>query len=418
MAKKKSKKKGPSRKAKKLAKLDRLLNALELSDVFYKLPFLKEGIFEKRSHVPICVRTKGSFPSKDLEERVRRSVDRRIRKVNFTIPAVSGEVRLNWYLESAFHLTLQLDNMFEEKHESRMKEVPGDKARALRELWAAFNIEVYDRALEMLGDNSQLEVIHEDDITKWWLGCSISLEGTFDHPTVFVNIECRLASQYRVMHNGSNRVAFSLPNITHLVNESKEIEWAPAIFNGASEKPVKVVIQRHALQRIRERLCVNSDSWELHVHLCIVKSVRAPTFSPPSRGDFMIEFRLPGSGGKWVKVGYFVGYFVGEFALISTFLFITNQGTPESKRLKEVLNLGRREIEYTNLDTLSAFQDSDLLDDEELTGLFLKAGLEHLLELDDLDLKGRGNGLNITKDLKKIIFPERISISSLTSVER
>src|SRR6185369_8303135 len=67
--------------------------------------------------------------------------------------------------------------------------------------------------------------------------------------------------------------------------------------------------------------------------------------------------------------------------IITTFLFLTMQGTPEAQRLARKLKLRRMDIEYQRLDELETFLNTDLRNDPLLAELFEECGCGHLLRL-------------------------------------
>lgn len=82
----------------------------------------------------------------------------------------------------------------------------------------------------------------------------------------------------------------------------------------------------------------------------------------------------------------------GERVVLTTFLFLTMQGTPEYRLLGERLGLSRADIEYHRLDRAERFFQTDLCLDKDLAGRLGECGLGHLLEpagdFDPLLLRG------------------------------
>ena len=76
-----------------------------------------------------------------------------------------------------------------------------------------------------------------------------------------------------------------------------------------------------------------------------------------------------------------LGSVIDDKVLIRTFLFLTMQGTPESRLLHDRLGARRHEIERLRLDELATFLDTDLADDPELTRIFTDCGCGHLFHL-------------------------------------
>jgi hypothetical protein len=72
-----------------------------------------------------------------------------------------------------------------------------------------------------------------------------------------------------------------------------------------------------------------------------------------------------------------------DFVFVKTFLFLTMQGTPESKCLRQKLRLSRNDIEYFKLDSLFTLAWSDLGEDPEVRRALAECGCDYLLDLAD-----------------------------------
>jgi hypothetical protein len=132
---------------------------------------------------------------------------------------------------------------------------------------------------------------------------------------------------------------------------------------------------------MKERLCVQKISF---INMLLKDSLSEPRFVRRTGDDFLIEVRL-----GFDKLGYLVGTVSGGIVLLRTFLFLTMQGTPESDRLRAELRLHRADIEYTMLDSLRAFANSDMSKDETLVRVFEKCGCGHLFSILDLEDQAR-----------------------------
>ncbi len=136
--------------------------------------------------------------------------------------------------------------------------------------------------------------------------------------------------------------------------------------------PLKVYIQKHALQRITDRL----DSIKLTtLQLPLFDSINEPIAHIVKPGKFLLEMRL-----NKVKVGYFVATVEGNALLIRTFLFITNNGTPEGHRLKEQTGLQMLDKKYLAIDKLSSFVAKEVAENAEIRAIFEKADCGYLFD--------------------------------------
>lgn len=138
----------------------------------------------------------------------------------------------------------------------------------------------------------------------------------------------------------------------------------------------KVYIQHHALQRLEERLGVlpgvtHHAIYELFGNKEIVFQNQGATS--------LVEFWL-----YEVKIGYLVCSLAEDKIVIRTFLFLTNDGTPEGKRLSELTKLELLDKEYLGIDTLEGFLSFNIAEDERLSALFTKAGCGGLLDLSEI----------------------------------
>jgi hypothetical protein len=146
-----------------------------------------------------------------------------------------------------------------------------------------------------------------------------------------------------------------------------------------SEIPLKVYIQSHALRRLCERIdCVETPI----LHHFLFQSIGNLQSNVLENGRILVEYLIFD-----VKVGYLVLDLVEGIALIRTFLFLTNNGTPEGERLHKSTGLEIIEKKYLSIDKLSTFTLTDLKDDEELKELFTSTGCGCLFELADKDLE-------------------------------
>jgi len=92
----------------------------------------------------------------------------------------------------------------------------------------------------------------------------------------------------------------------------------------------------------------------------------------------LVAFRLFNT-----KVGYLLAEYIDDAVLIHTFLFITNNGTPEGQKLTELTGLGKLDKKYLAIDKLSSFVKSDIGKNEKLKSIFEKAGCSSLLDIEE-----------------------------------
>ncbi len=134
--------------------------------------------------------------------------------------------------------------------------------------------------------------------------------------------------------------------------------------------PIKTFIQRHAIQRMNERLDSIAPGSLL---LTIFNSIRKPTIINLSPKKMLIEVH-------WtkIKVGYFVATLERDSLLIRTFLFLTNNDTPEGELLMNLTGLELLDKQYLAIDKLSTFMSAEVSENSQIREIFDKAACSDL----------------------------------------
>jgi hypothetical protein len=144
------------------------------------------------------------------------------------------------------------------------------------------------------------------------------------------------------------------------------------LHNVHSGTRYEVFIQMHALKRLSERLdCMSIDL----LHINLYYSAKRPKAFKDVHGTVYIEYRL-----FKTKLGYLKATVLDGKIIIRTFLFLTNNGTPEGDKLQEIYGLGKLDKTYLALDKLSSFMNTQLGSTAELRALFEQAGCQSLLD--------------------------------------
>lgn len=201
------------------------------------------------------------------------------------------------------------------------------------------------------------------------------------------------------------QVTFNIPKV---FNEKKidrfaPLEMPPSAFGSkwkGVDKPVPVMIQEHALNRLDERLGCNVFGY---VEQEMVESLANPVIHITPDGKLLVELRI-----KDKKAGYFLTDMDENLIFIRTFLFLTNANTPEGHKLREQIGLRKEDVKYLKLDNLTTLMNSDIMDDKLLCDTFRNAGCESLLilceELKDSDFWSQnGEDKKIADKLKNYI---------------
>lgn len=138
-------------------------------------------------------------------------------------------------------------------------------------------------------------------------------------------------------------------------------------------KEMPVYIQMHALDRLAERL---DDVITGILFFNLYTSLKSLKVCKNRKGELLFEFSLFGK-----KVGYFVAIVIGQQILLRTFLFLTNNGTPEGEKLHANTGIMKEDKIFLQIDKLSTFLESDLKNNERLKAIFIDAGCASLFEV-------------------------------------
>jgi len=143
-----------------------------------------------------------------------------------------------------------------------------------------------------------------------------------------------------------------------------------------TDETLPLYIQRHALQRLDERLGLQANNVHAHLFFSLFDQ---PVNYVLGNGCTLIEFNM-----YEYKVGYLVTILHDDKLVIRSFLFLTNDGTPEGRKLRALTGLAKRDKKYLEIDKLSTFTAYRIHEDEELSALFREAGCGSLLDAKSL----------------------------------
>jgi hypothetical protein len=133
-----------------------------------------------------------------------------------------------------------------------------------------------------------------------------------------------------------------------------------------------VYVQSHAFIRLYERLdCFGQDVLFMDLYM----SLRICKIYKQGSNPFLIEYYIENT-----KLGYLVADIHEGIVVVHTFLFLTQNGTPEGQKLQAVTGLGKLDKEFLAIDKLSTFHATDIEANEEIKQLFIAAGCGSLFE--------------------------------------
>lgn len=159
---------------------------------------------------------------------------------------------------------------------------------------------------------------------------------------------------------------------------SLQVKFRPSAIGLQSDtdEALPLYIQRHALQRLDERLGLRAENVHAHLFFSLYDQ---PVNYVLVDGRTLIEFNM-----YEYKVGYLVTIMEDDKLVILSFLFLTNDGTPEGRKLRAITGLAKRDKKYLEIDKLSTFTAYRIHEDKELSELFRQAGCGSLLEAEAL----------------------------------
>lgn len=105
-------------------------------------------------------------------------------------------------------------------------------------------------------------------------------------------------------------------------------------------------------------------------------SFKGPVKAIRFKGTLLIPYYL-----LLQKAGYFVCEVHEGKLILTTFLFLTNNDTPEGDKLYRLYQLTRNDKDYLAINKLSSFVTSDIAQNPEAKKLFIDAGCESLFQI-------------------------------------
>ena len=175
-----------------------------------------------------------------------------------------------------------------------------------------------------------------------------------------------------ILHNGERRRAFRC-GASLGTQGVKWVDVRASLFGINESGKYPLYVQSHAIRNLHERVPIGDGGF---VHDAMWQSLNSPKVTQNHKGEYLIEY--------WFfdyKLGYFVAEVVEQSILVTTFLFLTMQGTPEAISLFDHLRLRRPDIEQLGLDSLGNYLFTDLQEDSELVRIFETCGCGHLLKM-------------------------------------
>ncbi|WP_345951290.1 hypothetical protein ABDD95_07620 [Mucilaginibacter sp. PAMB04274] len=193
--------------------------------------------------------------------------------------------------------------------------------------------------------------------------------------TIFVHLFKPIISNIAI--NGRKREIIAVNRfVPRGVSLQVKIRPSAIGLQSVADDPLPLYIQRHALQRLDERLGLQANNVHAHLFFSLFEQ---PLNYVLGNGCTLIEFNM-----YEYKVGYLLTTLHDDKLVIRSFLFLTNDGTPEGRKLRQLTGLVKYDKKYLGIDKLSTFTAYKIHEDEELSSLFNEAGCGSLLDARNL----------------------------------
>lgn len=281
-----------------------------------------------------------------------------------------GEILLSWYLSEGLILLNYIEEMTEvnfpcadEFKEAFKPYFPGTEVHTLIE----------DMLVELVYDTT----IFLSNLNSTIVSADIGLTAWFDKESLTndVYIQEGRHEKSRVTIDGETR---SIIPLSWLDGEMNWIHTRvkPSLLGfktGSLDIPLQVYIQSHALNKLQERIDITPGIMHymafLVLHQPVIEHIKNEKYS-------LVSYYLSDQ-----KVGYLLISLDDAKLIIRTFLFLTNDGTPEGKKLNQSFSLDKLDKKHLMIDTLPAINAYHIDQNEHLSKLFISAGCASILKL-------------------------------------
>ena len=120
--------------------------------------------------------------------------------------------------------------------------------------------------------------------------------------------------------DGKKRKAYKVGGYFGRGNQVVWLNIEPEKIGIKSEDPIPIYIQNHALLRLSERLGTLGHSY---INIALIDSLMNISIRNKNENRFLIDFNSP------EKLGYLTATIIDDVCLVTSFLFITMNGTPD-----------------------------------------------------------------------------------------
>jgi hypothetical protein len=301
-------------------------------------------------------------------ENVKEAVEQAIDALTLALPD-AGQISARLYLRVVASQMMLVAELRRSNRDSSLSELIAQTSKTVSQVWNAF-IGSYVRRHLIAVDMALAEFTRIDTAIYW---CIPTYERAKSGENRFTLTLHKSPPQIRVfVRDGEPRRAFRCGS-SFGANGIWWINVQASLFGLNDSREYPLYVQSHAIRQLLERVPIEEEGV---VHDLMWRSFMDPNVKRNAKGTYLIEFYY-----YKYKLGYFFVEVADEAILITTFTFLTMQGTPEADALYKQLRLMGRDIKQLGLDTLATYLFTDLQKDEELIRIFEKCGCGHLLRM-------------------------------------
>lgn len=237
-------------------------------------------------------------------------------------------------------------------------------------------IEIQEQLQELLYDTIRFFSDYNESILQLDTSASACFEQFY--PTNDILIHAFKPETTTVaLKDGSHKakqLGWAYPDLTW-----KNVKIKPSLLGfktGIMDIPLDVYVQTHALQRLSERINITPGIMHEILFLIFMQDEIEHCWH---NGTCLVTYRISNE-----KAGYLVVKLHTDKLLIHTFLFLTNDDTPEGDQLKKLVEVEKADKEYMRIDNLPEFNAYHIEKSERASKLFRDAGCGSLLKLGHL----------------------------------
>jgi len=284
-----------------------------------------------------------------------------------------NKVPLNWYISEGITLIDAMSNLAEDGDSSNEFIFKPFEAYFPD---TPFYIKVQDQLHELLYDTIRFFSDYNDSILQLDTSTSACFEPFYPSNDILIHAfkpESVTITLKDGPHN-TKRLGWVFADLKW--NYVKVKASALGFETGIMDIPLDVYVQKHALERLKERINITPGVMHEILFLIFMQDKIEHCWH---KNACLVTYRVSGE-----KAGYLVVKLHTDKLVIHTFLFLTNDDTPEGDKLKSLLEIEKADKQYMHIDNLPAFNAYHIDKNEQASQLFKDAGCGSLLKLGHL----------------------------------